>query len=272
MTPQQQKIQAQLDLRAQELDAKEAYLNKLDKAYEQVQLDIKVADKTIKVRETQLDDVVKSLNVAKEKLDELNNEYLHREKRLNAKIADIKNDQKRQNEKLSTITQNVQKQRTIRDELDNETRELNVYKKEQESLIKEAIEAGNDKLLEAKSDVAKFTDQIDQLRLEVSDLEQRKINVSFDVLQVESSFENTRNALEQEELELQKSLNKVQKQVQEASINHKLILKETEEKLTKLKAKEISILAKQDALIEERSQLETEKRRWNSTKSLYDDV
>ena len=82
MTPQQQKIQAQLDLRAQELEAKETYLNTLDKAYDKVQLDIKVAENVVKVRQNQLDDVVKSVNKTKDTFAELEQQYNAKERRL----------------------------------------------------------------------------------------------------------------------------------------------------------------------------------------------
>ena len=272
MTPQQQKIQAQLDLRAQELEAKETYLNTLDKAYDKVQLDIKVAENVVKVRETQLDNVVKSVNKAKNNLDDLEQQYDAKERRLAERLQESKKDVLRQNEKISQLTQNVHQLRTTRDSLDIEIKELTVYKKEQELLLQDAILAGNDKLHEAKSDIAKYTDRIDELRLEVSDLEQRKIDVSFDVLQVESSFQNTKNALEDEEQTLQKSVNQVQKQIDEARIQYQMLIKETDERVKELKQIEISVSAKQDAIIEERHELETAKRRWESTKSLYDTV
>jgi len=272
MTPQQQKIQAQLDLRAQELDAKETYLNTLDKAYDKVQLNIKVAENVVKVRQNQLDDVVKSVNKTKDSLAELEQQYSAKELRLAERLQESKNDVLRQNEKVGQLTQSVHKLRTTRDSLDTEIKELTVYKKEQEQLLKDAIQAGNDKLHEAKSDVAKFTDRIDELRLEIVDLEQRKVDIAFDVLQAESSFENTKNALDDEELSLQRSLSDLNKQVDEARIEYQMLIKETDERVKELKQIEISISAKQDAIIEERHELETEKRRWESTKSLYDTV
>jgi len=272
MTPQQQKIQAQLDLRAQELDAKETYLNTLDKAYDKVQLDIKVAENVVKVRQNQLDDVVKSVNKTKDSLAELEQQYSAKEQRLAERLQESKNDVLRQNEKVGQLTQSVHKLRTTRDSLDTEIKELIVYKKEQEQLLKDAIQAGNDKLHEAKSDVAKFTDRIDELRLEIVDLEQRKVDIAFDVLQAESSYENTKNALDDEELSLQRNLSDLNKQVDEARIEYQMLIKETDERVKELKQIEISISAKQDAIIEERHELETEKRRWESTKSLYDTV
>ena len=51
-----------------------------------------------------------------------------------------------------------------------------------------------------------------------------------------------------------------------------MLIKETDERVKELKQIEISVSAKQDAIIEERHELETAKRRWESTKSLYDTV
>lgn len=259
-----------LKQRSKELDAKEEYLFEREKILEKAPITFKVYEARIEAAESKLINLDDSYNDKKAAYEIKSKELMRRKKLLENSITQAE-------DKLSHIDQKSKNlEKYISDGNENlknikiEIKEREVYLINQNKLIENAETEGNERLLELKDRESELRSIIDGLESSKITLERQVIDTEFK-LQEETQklnlyVENSR--IEQQRLENQ--LNKLKEDIVKASKEYRKISGGTERKITLLKEKEESITAKHDQIILERNQLETDKRRWKSQKSLYE--
>ena len=160
-------------------------------------------------------------------------------------------------------------QKTLAD-TEKEIRERGKYKVDQEKAIATAESEGNDRLLELRDDIT-------ILETHQSELEGTKTALQAEIDDI--IVERDAKALEAEQklADLNVQIGEADDKLKQLLLDNereekrnKAVTKDTAEKLRILEGKEKSVLAKRDALILERQQLEQEKQRFYSTKAAYD--
>lgn len=272
MTPQQQKVQAQLDLRASELDAREKYLNTLEKTYTQLKVAIKVADETLKMRQKQCLVAAQQQEKLVKAIKSMESDYAHKTFKAGQELEEVQTDILEAKMRQSDLKKAVASYIETRDKLKDEANELRHYIKDQEDMIASAIEAGNDALLDIRSEIAGLENKKQVTAHEIEDIEHQKEQVEYSLVVIKQHYEQESKEIEEQRNRIREQLMAEQKKFGEAKVQHDMLdakLKEQNKKLTELK---ISISAEHDALILERQDFETEKRRYNSARSLFDEV
>lgn len=146
------------------------------------------------------------------------------------------------------------------------------YLVEQEVVIEKTVEKGNDRILELRDMTGSLEDKIKTLEVEyiakTSKLENR-------IFELEKQKDERLDEVEYAGVllaNLETEITKKRGEVKEVKVEYTNVLKETSRLQDLLKQKESSLLIKIDTIRKEREELEVDKRRWNSTKSLYNDV
>ena len=259
---------AQLLKRAKELDAREEYLNTREQLLNDAPITFKVYEARIAAYEKKLESQNIELNkpvkinpeIKKQqlKLKETNN-------RIEMAVVDLE-----ELEKLVDDRKNCRNLLTKEcSAIKKEIAELKEYQKNQEELVEQSIATGNNTLLDFKAVCNEYDDKIKHLKIEtalvkreIDELYLKRDDVKSLVNNLTKEHSSRTKKYEIEYKSLVKKITIKGKELQ--SIN-----KEIDSKLNKLKEKELSLLTKQDAMRLERQTLDTEKRRFNSTKSLY---
>lgn len=267
MNPKQQ---AQLEKRSKELDAREEYLNKWERQLKQAPIDIKVLNETIKVKTAQLGRIRRDISDS----DKLHEQQIKRLeiaenslKALQFKNQQLIEEQKAIEKRHKTDISGLKKQKLA---LEAEVKDRTTYRREQEQIINQVISDGNLEItglnIEIKSLLQKKQQVIDDLpaiEAEITDL-QFRLTTTEDQWVAEQ--ENARQILANIEDEIHSAKIKLG-----ATRQQDLKVKaDTDAKLAKLKLKEEELLAKREAINLDRANLEEDKRRWTSAKSLYE--
>lgn len=275
MTPQQRKIQVQLDLRAQELDEKEALLRKLDKKYDKVRADIKVAESMLEIKNNQVAKVdfnLQNLYDELSKVDQDNAKKAYSIQKSANELKELENSITKAQNNLNNIKSDVEVLKNTRDTLKSTIKELKEYVTNQENMISEAIQAGNDALLDIKSEIAKLNNDKEFAFKEMQSMQHEKEQVEYSLVLMKQHYEQESKEMEEKRNEMRQKFLDDEQVYLKAKKEHENIeagIIEQNRKLTELK---ISITAERKALMSEKRNFEIEKRRWNSEKSLFDEL
>jgi chromosome segregation ATPase len=152
----------------------------------------------------------------------------------------------------------------------DEIAERSAYREEQEELIAKAVEQGNIKLTDLTYEIID-AEQAAKVATEKRVTTETELNEYIFTTQTTiASFTSEEKAMEQELENLNNSLVDVKNDVNKAQQHYKKVIKDTDDKLRTLKEEETRIIAIREASAREREELNTDKRRWASTKALYD--
>jgi chromosome segregation ATPase len=259
--------QAQLERRNKELDAKEAYIDAKAKILEDAPITLKVYEARVKAFETKLNE----LTLKNKQLDgdyyRKNQTFKLDQQKHEKIIAKLKKDViNSENDKQKL--QELKKQAHI---LHDDIIQQKKWADEQQKLIDESVKLGNEKLMDLQDKVTLLHIELNDLKIQKNSLERDIQQINYDKLIVEQEYQKSIDGLEVQNNKLKLEHQKLVKSVSDKSTEYKVIIKDLEDKLSTLKEKESSIGAKRDAMRLERQELDIEKRRFNSAKSLYED-
>jgi len=144
------------------------------------------------------------------------------------------------------------------------------YLEEQESVINSTVQSGNDKLLDLNEEISVLNKHIGDLKVQTIELDKSYEDMVIQYDDTQATFQGVINDLEIRKTNLEKEIDEQNQRIAEIASEYKIVSKEIENKMAILKEKETSIITKRDAMRLERQDLETEKRRWETTKGLYD--
>lgn len=272
MTSENAKLARQkleLDRRVKELDAREEYLTKREQFLEDAPLSITILKESIKAKKKQMTAFMHTADDAErehyEKLHKIGKQVKEKTVEfdsLTVMCTEVDADILVANEtliKLNTTKKSVQ----------SEIDERQEYLANQEQLIADAIESGNLELRSLKYQMEPLVETRLQLGMDIVDLETQKTNLQFETAELLNEQNFILAQRDKVSEDVQKSLDAAQANLQEVSTKSKKVTDDTETKLRKLKAEEEKIIAERQSVAKERAELLTERRRWESTKSLY---
>lgn len=260
---------AELEKWHKELNARETYLNERELFINSGPIDLLVLEKTIKAREQELL-AIKGMVI------EANHDLVsHREgiekskQRLDDELAIIRDGMKKHKAALQTAKTQIQEGKDSLDGLEAEIAERQDYSKRQDHDIQAASDAGNEQLLSLKFQIEEQERQKTKLALLLSDLNKEKGELEASLLPLQAKAVQLQLVYQQAATNLRQTLDDMREQIAQAGMRYKKIEADSVAKLTELKVHEEKIMAERDAIRTERAALDTEKRRWNSTKGLY---
>jgi chromosome segregation ATPase len=152
----------------------------------------------------------------------------------------------------------------------NTVKERQEYLLQQEETISKVMEQGNNKLFDLK-------DEIDSTERQLSDYNSQMIIADNSLTEIKFNHELQKDKLELEIFNLTNEKNDLLVKVSMIKDKLKVLenvyeskIQEMEEKRIKLEEKELSVKIKTESLINERTELEIQKRRFKSEKALFD--
>jgi chromosome segregation ATPase len=265
-----QLLQADFARQAKELTAREEYLDERERLIESGPLDLKVLEETIKAKQGQLEqvkaDFLKKESWYKTRLDGLEQKIDQKESKITELIDEVtalSDDMKVQTDLQFTLQTNIKL-------LEKQIAERVEYQKQQEKLIEETIDEGNAALRGIGYEIQAAQEQRDSIKAEVAEVEMKKTDIAFELMQLEERFNKDKFELDEELDKIREQAHSERKTIAALKAEQGKIVADTKEKMHKLDVREQEIVTKQGALVRERKELEDDKRRWNSTKSLYD--
>ena len=113
--------------------------------------------------------------------------------------------------------------------------------------------------------------EINELKNARTSLERDIDDIALIKIKDEQNLYEVLNSLSEQKVNLENEINELINRITKKSAEYKRVESQVDEKLQKLTEKEESIIAKRDAMRLEKQQLDEEKRRFNSFKSLYED-
>lgn len=261
--------QADLKRQAKELAARSEYLDDREHLLKSGPLDLTVLEETIHVKTEQLKQLKSRFAVTEEsnrkRLRRLDADNMVRQADLKARVETVKSLEqsiKTHEGMISLRTSNIKK-------LEAEIAERKQYLTQQEKVIAEAIDEGNATLRGIGFEIQAAQEKRDQIVQDIAATEVKKTEVGYELVQLEDRHRQDVFADHQE-------LERIREKIHEANVLLTDIHTQAEQakasvddKMHQLSIREQEIMTKQGALIRERNDLETDKRRWNSTKSLY---
>lgn len=267
----------QLLKRSKELDARETYLaareqlaGDVETAITKGQRDLSLLDTTILARETILD----NQNI---QLQNQEAEYTSKTKILAGLLAKEQVRYESWQAKVEIARQDL---KTVRDAIEERTD----YLKQQEAIVQEQATEGN-------SHLRGLDYEVTELKQVIRDLEVKKKSLKATIIDLETDLAGARESFLPELTEHEgkvaiilatiestaadskladSKLREVTKQVNAALIKRQQIVDNVDEKLLILDTKEREIMAKREALRQEREEMEEAKHYFTTPKSLYD--
>lgn len=269
---QRELLEAELDKRAKELDLREESLierERIISGYSKGSL--KTDIKTEEYRLNQLKNQrLKSRTDFQKEMDEYENQIVLK----NGELATVKDNLRIANNKLNDLLL-VSKQK--QDEANNKLSNTNIqiterwkYYKEQEAIITKTVDDGNEQLLSLKYEVQGIENQKEPLLKQIFELTTAKttLQVKHDLL--ENKLNSLQIKYDTRAGTLRASLMDINVQLAEATKELNLVKRERDKIAKAMKLKEEELIAREDALRKSQADLATEKRRFNSRVSIYE--
>lgn len=262
--------QAELTKRQKELDAREAFLDEKLKLLEDAPLNLKIYDERVNAKERELEVLQSQINDKRLELDNLIQEFNQNQSKLKQRLLETQLNINKAAETLTNIKFTVRQTEDRLKSLNSEIKERQNYQLEQEEQINIASEAGNDRILSLKDEIAR-------LELDINDLKSIKLELKTEIDDLKLIKENLEVEYANKEAELSGKTVTLREQIKaletsliETSREYTKVKDDTDAKLKTLQEKESSLIAKSDAIILERQELERDKSRFQATRSLYE--
>lgn len=270
MTPNQLKLaQAANKKRSKELDARESYLNEQQALLDSAPIDIKVLGKTILTRENELKAIKdRVIDANKSYVDNVaNNEKAFKDMKLELEAEADKIHAKKH--EIAEAKAGIAKLAKDSSQLEQEITERRAYLKTQEDLIAKTAESGNEELLILKYQVEDLGETKSAVVGEIAQLNRQKSELENSLFPITEQISELQVQYEEAATNYRTSLQALKSDITKVSADYKRITTEIDEKMKQLRVHEEEIMAKRAALNVERRELDTEKRRFSGTKSLY---
>jgi chromosome segregation ATPase len=144
-----------------------------------------------------------------------------------------------------------------------------MYQREQEELLDQAIQAGNERLHEINSQIKRFEQEREDVLakihaegLKIGHLEQQIDTREQDLIRLEERYQDAAAEYRQE-------LANVKMEIAEAQQNRDKVIAETDAKLLELKAERAELEVSREVLLKQQDNLSAEKRRLDSMRAQY---
>ena len=259
--------EAKLQQRSKELDAREEYLDAKLKTLDEAPITLKVYEARFKAFEDKLDSIQLQIKNAKQELEEITRIYSVQYNN----YQEIQETIKKNKLLVNDLKKEAQESRRNISLAKTELKSLERYLKEQQELIDQSIAQGNKRLLALQDEASSIEHEIIEFKGARTSLERDIDDIALIKIQDEQKLYDALNSLSNQKTNLEHEIDELINRITKKSAEYKRVEAQTSEKLNKLKEKEESIIAKRDALRLERQELEEDKRRFTSTKSLYED-
>lgn len=264
-----QLLQADLQRRSKELDAREEYLNERERFIESGPLDLTVLEETIRAKTVQLEQVKKKIQDKESwytaRINQLQAEVVEQQQKLVELAADIEKSANVVRAAHELDVALVDEHKAVKDEI----AERKQYLAEQEKVIAEAIDEGNATLRGINFEIQAALEKKGEATVECAEIETKKTDLAYELVQLEDRFSQDKFATEEELHLLTAQVSEERKKLTATQVEQAALLQEVKEKMHILDTRERELMVKRGALVKDRTELETEKRRWNSMKSLY---
>ncbi len=262
--------EAKLLQRSKELDAREAFIDTKAKILEDAPITLKVYDARVKASEDRLARLITEIKEADTRLKDLDQDAIEYEDKMERKKNSLLKDIHSFNDNIREQKRSIADLKESRKALEAEIKERKDFLDTQEKTIAEFIEEANERLLDLKDEEQHELNEIKKLRVQHTDLRSQ-----YDLIVVE--FDTTRANYDNQIIDLETLLSKLKdedakltKSISDKSVEYKVLVADIDKKMLILKEKEEGIISKRDAMRLEKQELDEDKRRWNSTKALYD--
>lgn len=260
---------AECDRRAKELDAREKYV--LDREdLLKTSVDITVVKETLMAKKYQLAIVEKKIDAAEGAFDQAVLERRGKLQRIDEQIEEVAEKLRIIRGKQNDATAKLGVIKSKSAELNAENANRRAYITEQDKLIADSIEEGNMSLRALKYEIDGLEEVKKTVNYEIAIITTSRNEVKRGLTEEMAELDDLRQVHDDTEQDLRKSLKILQNSIKEATTTNRQVAKDTKSKMDILRQKEEELLAKRGALKREQVELDTEKRRWNSTKDLYD--
>lgn len=271
LKPQElQRLQADFDRQRKELKAREQFLDEREHIIDSGPLSIQILDETISAKEKQLEQL--AADFAKKEAG-----YITRLRNLEREVEDRNKDVHALLDEAKSISDGHDQQVDAQAELQKKSRQVEhdiaerkQYLKEQEKLIAEAIDEGNAALRGIGYEVQAAQEQLANIKQEVAAVETKRTNVAFELVQLEERSAHDKFAYEEDAERIREDLDVATAELAVVHSEKMEAIRQADEKLRQLEIKEQELVTIKDAVIKDRRQLEVDKRRWSSTRALYD--
>ena len=263
--------EAKLQQRSKELDAREEYLDIKLKALEEAPITLSVYESRVKAYERKLTGLIDLIKESENEVEAISHKYDIAYQTHNNLTVEITRREKLGSEKLNDIKKqesNVKKNIIV---IKNEVKQQKDYLKEQQLLIDQTITQGNKRLLELQDEAGSIEHEIIEFKGARTALEHEIDNMAVTKIHDEQNLYDSLNVLANQKQSLEDEIKMLIDRITKKSAEYQRVEKETTNKLNILREKEESITAKRDAMRLERQELEEDKRRFTSLKSLYED-
>ena len=259
--------EAKLQQRSKELDAREEYLDIKLKALEEAPITLSVYESRVKAYERKLTGLIDLIKESENEVEAMSHKYDIAYQTHNNLTTEISRREKLANEIKKQET-DVKKNIIV---IKSQIKQQKNYLKEQQLLIDQTITQGNKRLLELQDESSSIEHEIIEFKGARTALEHEIDNMAMTKIQDEQNLYESLNVLSNQKETLENEVNMLIDRITKKSAEYQRVEKETTNKLNILREKEESITAKRDAMRLERQELEEDKRRFTSFKSLYED-
>jgi hypothetical protein len=261
--------EAELTKRSKELDAREEYIDAKAKELEKAPITLSVYEAQVKAKKNQLAElqhlIAESTNKDKELEGQVKTAYQQHERK--KELYAVKTSSKES--ELNLLNESIQNKIKELKSIDKEIEQRQSYLKQQEHSIAEAIEMANEKLLDLRDEINKQESINNAVKNETVNIKTDLTEVKLQHDKISQHTEVQINNLKMQKLKLEQELKRVESDVLIKSDEYKTMSDKIDVKLRILNEKEISIVAKQNAIRFEKQELDVEKRRFVSLKHLY---
>lgn len=232
-------------------------------------LEIKVLDETIKVRNAQLKAVVTSIVRSNSKLESLRNDIRIEGIAKTKAEQDVTNVRKRLNAAIAETQNKIDAASFELRSIEASIRERKTYLEEQEKLIDGAVESGNEELQSIKYQIEDLHRTKQSAELEIHDTNEILDRLKESIAPLEQEIANLHIKHKTERATLDNTLHDILISIDNARLDLQRITAETDAKLSKLREREASIIARDDASRQLSADLALRERRLNSAERLY---
>lgn len=212
-----------------------------------------------------------------QKIDDIENQLIDLQDKLDFQKARYEANVKDYDDNLRTLKYAVKDRENTLKELkakintaNSNIKEREAYLANQEETISEVMDTANKKLLGIRDEINYHEENLKNYKKEIviakQDLTDIQYAATVEINTTKQELENLRS----EKNELLASVLKVKSKLQKLNKEYNNKMNALDDKLKHIREKEISVNVKYETLINERAELETEKRRFKTEKALYD--
>lgn len=264
--------QADLLRRSKELDAREEFLDAKLKELESAPISLSVYESRVNVKEKQLANLEEKIKESANKLDKLDRDFSFKFEDNQTKKKEMELQVLKHQDVLEDVTKKVIAAKEELDKVNDLVSERKAYYDAQEADISFAERIGNEKLLELQDSIKHASKELNVTK-ELYEAQKENLDaITLKFMDHETNIELQIAAIEERKKNTELDIKDIEQKLRVASLKLEKVTQDVDAKLAKLNEKELSITAKRDEYILLKQEVATEKRRWESQKSMYGDM